>query len=104
MSWAVGWDSDHDRWMGYGVPAYCDAGCGTEIDRGLDWRCSCGQPDSPLDGPTLFVCSNHTCADVDEDNLPPEHPDWIRHLLSDESWAQWRSENPERVRQLQEVR
>ena len=36
MSWAVGFDSQWDRDIGYGVPAYCDhPGCGKEIDRGL---------------------------------------------------------------------
>ena len=103
MGWAVGRDSDHDRWMGYGVPAYCDAACGTEIDRGLGWRCRCGQhaSDDPLSAPMLYVCSDHTCADVDEDDLPPEHPDWTRHLKTDESWSKWRSENPDEVAALE---
>ena len=103
MSWAVGWDTDHDRWMGYGVPAYCDViYCGNEIDRGLGWRCQCSKHPlgDPLDKPNLFVCAQHLCDDVDEDDLPPEHPDWVNHLLTDESWAQWRSENPLRVERL----
>lgn len=105
MSWAVGWDFDHRRWLGYGVPAYCDAGCGVEIDRGLGWRCECGaHPSDPLERPTLFVCSDHECTDVDENALPPEHPDWVDHLLTDGSWAQWRSENPDEVLLLSEAR
>lgn len=99
MSWAVGYDHDHDRWRGYGVPAYCDAaGCGAELDRGFGWICDCERCwDVDELERSIFVCSDHTCADVDEDSLPPEHPTWIRHLLTDESWAQWRAANPERV-------
>jgi hypothetical protein len=45
----------------------------------------------------IFTCPEHTCADVDEDNLPPEHPEWLEHILTDETWQKWRDENPERV-------
>jgi hypothetical protein len=112
VSWAVGWDFEHRRWRGYGVPAFCDAyakGCREEIDRGLGWVCddhNGGDEDDPdyeefddLAHP-IFVCSKHTCADVDESNLPPEHPEWVEHLLTDESWQQWRDENPESVATL----
>ena len=39
------------------------------------------------------------------DSLPPfpykpEHPDWIKHLLTDESWEEWRKENPDKVKKL----
>lgn len=115
MSWAVGYDIEHDRWRGYGVPAYCDAypkGCRSEIDRGLGWVCDAhngGDEDDPdfeafdgMDHP-IFVCGEHTCADVDEENLPPEHPDWVAHLLTDESWATWREENPEQLAALREA-
>ena len=114
MNWAVGWDSEHRRHRGYGVPAYCDAwaaGCRVEIDRGFGYVCegtTCDREgEDGEDGlgcwdlddleKNLFLCDEHTCADVDEDNLPPEHPDWVQHLLTDESWQQWRAENPERV-------
>lgn len=108
MSWAVGWDFDHRRFRGYGVPAYCDAkDCREEIDRGLGFVCEC---DAEIDEEacwaidavtkTLFVCGEHTCADVDEDDLAPEHPRWIRHLLTDSTWAKWREENPAEVEAL----
>lgn len=29
----------------------------------------------------------------------PEHPDWIKHLLTDDSWEEWREENPGFVKQ-----
>lgn len=116
MGWAVGDDRDHDRFRGYGVPAFCDAkGCGKVIDRGLAYLCDgttcerdyvddedargCMDLDE-LEKPALFVCGDHTCADVDEDDLPPEHPDWVTHLLADESWEQWRVANPAKVEKL----
>lgn len=97
MGWAVGWDSDHGRWRGYGVPAYCDAkGCRAEIDRGLGFVCECYDHDEDdVLAVTVFLCGEHTCADVDEDALPPEHPRWLTHVLGDETWGQWRDENPE---------
>lgn len=115
MGWAVGWDDDHNRHRGYGVPAYCDAwatGCRAEIDRGFGWLCegSACDRDYGEDGEesagcldrddleiTTFVCGEHTCADVDESNLPPEHPDWVKHVTTDPSWAKWREENPGRL-------
>lgn len=98
MSWAVGWDVEHQRWRGYGVPAFCDAtGCGVEIDRGLAHVCGCPFGEEDRLGHTIFLCGQHDCSDVDEDNLPPEHPDWLQHVLTDESWSQWRSENPDKV-------
>jgi hypothetical protein len=112
MGWAVGWDSDHGRWRGYGVPAYCDAyakGCREEIDRGLGYVCDAhngGDEDDPdfeeFDDltHTVFVCGQHTCADVDDANLPPEHPEWVEHVLTDDSWAKWREENPASVAAL----
>src|SRR4051812_14066551 len=101
MGWAVGWDTEHNRWRGYGVPAYCDAkGCMVEIDRGLGYVCACetcSSDDDQLDLAT-FVCGLHTCADVDGER--PEHPDWIAHVTSDESWSQWREDNPEALARL----
>lgn len=110
MSWAVGYDFDHRRFRGYGVPAYCDAkGCDVEIDRGLGFVCEgmwChgegegGCVDLDPVEVTTFVCGEHSCADVDWDDLPTEHPDWIAHLLTDSTWAEWRKTNPEKVRAL----
>jgi hypothetical protein len=117
MGWSVGADLDHDRHRGYGVPAWCDAyakGCREVIDRGLGYACDAYEhyyvtdeegeeievEFDNLDHP-IFVCGDHTCKDVDEDNLPPEHPEWLEHVLTDESWEQWRTENPEKVDKYQ---
>ena len=99
MGWAVGWDFDHGRHRGYGVPAYCDAkGCSVEIDRGLGYVCECWRCYDEEDdlSVTTFVCGEHTCADVDWADVP-EHPTWLEHVLTDDSWEQWRTENPARV-------
>ena len=43
MGWAVGFDNNWNRDIGYGVPAICDfPGCGEEIDRGLGYVCGGG--------------------------------------------------------------
>lgn len=106
MGYSVGWDSDNNRWMGYGVPCTCEhPECNATIDRGMSYVCEgCG----------LAFCSDHNtfnfcerCLDedaldddVDElkpkaDAVPfqakPEHPEWLTHLRSDQSWAEWRS-------------
>lgn len=111
MGWAVGFDYNLGRFRGYGVPAYCDAkGCRVEIDRGLGWV-AIPPPENTDDGiedeefddladGAYFTCAEHRHADVDATDLPPEHPDWIAHILADESWAKWRDENPQRVAAL----
>jgi len=30
----------------------------------------------------------------------PEHPTWVKHLLTDESWVEWRKNNPQEVAEL----
>jgi hypothetical protein len=118
MGWAVGWDSRTKRFRGYGVPAYCEEpGCPEKIDRGLAY--ACGGLD---DGCGRFFCEGHLfylnledhdedceCGvDPDEDcnfcsqcveglepyPLKPERRSWLKHVLSDSTWAQWRREEP----------
>lgn len=58
----------------------------------------------------LFFCGDHRyvsshdddpemcerCCDSKEPFKPkPDHPDWIKHKLTDPSWQQWRDDNPE---------
>ena len=56
MSWAVGYDTNWHRDVGYGVPATCDhPGCDQDIDRGLSYLCG---------GPGLgggLGCGLHFC-------------------------------------------
>lgn len=95
------------RFIGYSVEAYCDQeGCNNEINRGMDYQCGDCQ------GYFCYDClSEHGKVDLDLDDdwksefgdassgcshtgvWKDHHPDFIRHLLTDESWASWRLEN-----------
>lgn len=45
MSWAVGYDTNWHRDIGYGVPAECDhPECTERIDRGLGYVCAACRP------------------------------------------------------------
>lgn len=116
MSWAIGYDSSWKRWVGYGVPAYCDhPKCDAEIDRGLSYVCG-GEPYGGEHGCGLYFCDKHlayyneskhrVCAKCGTYRATtyrpkPEHPTWIKHLLTDASWSEWRAENPDEVKQLE---
>jgi hypothetical protein len=118
VSWAIGYDSTWKRDIGYGVPAYCDQpGCGKEINRGLGYVCG-GEPYGGEYGCGLFFCSEHLYMNASggrqlcyrcgpepgaEYEPTPDHPDWINHKLTDESWQRWRDENPEEVARLRAV-
>lgn len=107
MSWAIGFDSKWQRDVGYGVPAYCDCGCGAVIDRGLAYICG-GEMYGGEFGCGLFFADAHLffteigkpqlctrCAEGEPPFTPTDdHPEWIRHKLTDPSWAEWRKENP----------
>lgn len=110
MGWSIGFDSRWGRDIGYGVPAYCDhPQCSEEINRGLGYVC-CGSTPYGGDGCGLFFCGKHEggngkCSRC-RNRKPPfsakaDHPDWIRHKLTDESWQKWRDENPDEVAKLQ---
>ena len=118
MGWSLGWDSTWQRDIGYGVPAYCDhPKCHTEIDRGLSYVCGGGPyGESPRpgerDGCGLYFCSAHgggfLCPRCEAYKRPykrikADHPEWIAHKLTDESWARWREENPEEVEAMKTV-
>ncbi len=116
MGYSIGWGSDNNRWKGYGVPCTCEhPECNAKIDRGMACLCEgCG----------LAFCGDHNtfnfcerCLDEDaldnhEDELSakegaipysakPEHPEWLAHLRTDSSWAEWR-EKPENMAQLEQ--
>jgi len=110
MGWSIGYDSNWKRDIGYGVPAICDhPGCDEEIDRGLAHVCG-GEPYGGELGCGLYFCGKHLyvgqgdpqmcerCCDEEPAFEPkPDHPDWIKHKLTDESWQEWRGENTEEV-------
>ncbi len=113
MSWSIGYDEKWKRDIGYGVVAYCDhPKCSAVIDRGLAYVCGNehGGGDSEL-GCGLYFCPEHQrdgfqrcpkCARYDHKpyKAKPDHPDWIKHKLTDKSWQQWRDENPSEVAKL----
>ena len=124
MGWAVGYDSNWKRDIGYGVPCVCDhPGCKEKIDRGLAYVCG-GEPYGGDRGCGLYFCSKHRgnhspyTIDADGEEIEDENwadvcercaagqapfeakPDvrrWINHKLTDPTWATWRKENPEFV-------
>lgn len=111
MSWAVGFDTTWNRDIGYGVPAWCDhPKCHRKIDRGLAHVCG-GEPYGGDKGCGLYFCSRHLyyrrpegpfcfrCSNYKPPyrRIKPDHPEWIRWKLTDESWAGWRAEHPEWV-------
>ena len=112
MSWAVGFDPNWKRDIGYGVPAICDKPeCGCEIDRGLAYVCG-GEPFGGDEGCGLFFCTHHLyfgeerqvcerCRDHAEPFTPtPDTAEWNTHKLTDPSWQRWRDENPEEFSRL----
>ena len=60
MSWSIGFDSNWNRDIGYGVPAYCDnPKCNKEIDRGLSYVCG-GEAFGGEKGCGLYFCPAQT--------------------------------------------
>ncbi len=106
MGYSVGWDSDNNRWKGYGVPCTCEhPACNEKIDRGMACLCEgCG----------LAFCGKHRhrvfcepCLEINDvgeypDGVTPfrakpESPEWLQHLRNDPSWAQWRERNMQQL-------
>lgn len=112
MGWSIGFDSDWDRDIGYGVPTICDhPDCSAEIDRGLSYVCG-GEPYGGDKGCGLYFCGKHlggrnVCGrcQANQPSWPakPDHPRWIQHKLTDASWAQWRAENPDEVASMRQA-
>ena len=112
MGWAVGFDSNWNRDIGYGVPAICDhPECATRIDRGLAYVCG-SDAYGGEHGCGLFFCSVHRrftkrgelCERCARRRQPfdakPDLPVWTHHKLFDASWRPWRHENRVLVLQM----
>lgn len=118
MGWSIGYDSNWHRDIGYGVPCTCDhPDCKKKINRGLAYVCG-GEPYGGEEGCGLYFCYKHLiigadghdrqccerCAENKERfNAKPDRSIWIKHKLSDKSWAQWRAENPKEVEAMRVV-
>lgn len=110
MSCGYGFDENWKRDIGYGVPSYCDhPECNRFIHRGLSFVCG-SEPYDGEHGCGLYFCEEHrpvyyqhedeifmicdNCAEGKDPHEPsPEHPMWMGHKLTHESWSDWRSEN-----------
>lgn len=99
---------DGSRWAGYGVPAECDlAGCHERIDRGMAYKCWTWEPTPDgIDGEEVEGCGLFFC---DEHSHHPDHPgaepkpdtaEWMKHMLTNDSWQAWRDENPAEVKKI----
>lgn len=65
MGWSIGFDSNWQRDIGYGVPCTCDhPECDAEINRGLACVCG-GEPHGGDDGCGLFFCGKHLVLGVE---------------------------------------
>jgi hypothetical protein len=104
------------RWGGYGVPAICEyPGCNKKIDRGISY--ACGGRDFSEFGCGRYFCEEHLvwhsfnvgghretvriCERCAKYKPPfpykPERKEWLRHLLTDASWKEWRKHNKSEV-------
>lgn len=110
MGWSIGFDENWGRDVGYGVPAFCDhPECSAEIDRGLSYVCG-REPFGGTHGCGLYFCHEHQrgvhqwCERCAKNEKPfdkkPDHPRWVQWQLTDDSWAQWRADNPELVARM----
>lgn len=97
----------------------CDyPGCGASIDRGLAYACGGGVTGEDNCG--LFFCNRHLFNVFGDGEL--RHPvcerclegrpsfdptldavEWAKHVLTDESWARWRAEEPEWVADMERL-
>lgn len=105
MGWEIGFDSNWNRDIGYGVPAICDhPGCNQEINRGLGYVCG-GEPYGGDDGCGLYFCDKHMSfgqlcdrcysgSSFGPFDAKPDSLEWVNHKLTHESWEKWREENP----------
>lgn len=120
MSWSIGYDENWQRDIGYGVPAICDhPECDRPIHRGLAYVCGTHAFGGSR-GCGLHFCGIHLhCGNFrgasqlckrcmrGKSGKPfdpkPDTPKWMRHKLTDPSWARWRKENVAHVKTLRQT-
>lgn len=114
MGWSIGFDTKWNRDIGYGVPCECDhPDCKEEIDRGLSHVCG-GEPYGGECGCGLYFCGTHLQGHPQKCKKcsghrgttykpKPDIPLWVYFKLTDDSWQQWRNENPDKVKEMTEV-
>lgn len=99
MGYGVYWENK--RWQGYVVSAYCDhKGCREIIDRGMGYQ---HEEDDGEPG-EIFCCSKHQ--EVPVKDFPyesKEAPEWLKLVLTNESWGPWRIDNPDIVKEYEKM-
>jgi hypothetical protein len=106
MGWSIGFDTNWNRDIGYGVPALCDfPGCGKKIIRGLSYVCG-GEPYGGERGCGLYFCEDHLILGSrlpqlcircrtrrNPFNPTPDVAEWLSFKATDPSWKEWREKN-----------
>ena len=109
MYWAIGYDENWNRDIGFDVPAICDhPECITAINRGIPHVCG-GEPYGGDSGCGLYFCEKHLekkSLDTDEPPVPlctqccsdlaPFTPksdteEWTNYKQTSNYWAGWRT-------------
>ncbi len=102
------------RWAGYMVPGICDmTGCDNPLPmgRGLGNKCETRYTEDIVTGDEveeqgcgLFFCGEHAPVSCPDDHIgltpKPDTSEWEEHILTDDSWARWREENPKRTEEM----
>jgi hypothetical protein len=115
MGYAVYWEDEHNRFAGYGVPSVCEhPDCKKKIHRGLGCVCG-GEPGGGDDGCGLYFCGHHLsvsqrcerCAKKKKKKkkkpfaAKPDTLTWVRHMIRDPTWEDWRRENQTEVEAME---
>jgi len=108
--WAIGYDENWNRDIGFDVPATCDhPDCNKTIHRGVEHVCG-GEPYGGDAGCGLYFCENHlekkvlettgnevtpVCAQCSSGKTPfeptPDADEWINYKQTSHYWAGWRT-------------
>ena len=110
MGWSIGFDSNWNRDIGYGVPAICDhPKCDKKIDRGLSYVCG-SDPYGGEYGCGLYFCGEHLIFKKPHGSdrtievcsrcyryrpsyqAKSDCQEWIDFKMTDDSWKKWREE------------
>lgn len=108
MYWAIGYDENWNRDIGFSVPGVCDhPNCKKSINRGVEHVCG-GEPYGGEAGCGLYFCSDHlqmknleseeavpVCAQCSSQKAPfeptPDAQEWTHYKQTSHYWAGWRT-------------
>lgn len=109
MYWAIGYDENWNRDIGFDVPAICDhPDCNVSINRGIDHVCG-GEPYGGDLHCGLYFCKDHlemkqttageeplpVCAQCSAGEAPfnpsSDTEEWLSYKQTSNYWAGWRT-------------